>query len=711
MINRMKETLKKYFGYSEFRKGQEEIIQSILEGRDTVGIMPTGGGKSICYQVPALLFSGVTLVISPLISLMKDQVDALTELEIPSTYINSSLSYLEIEKRIALAAKGGYRIIYIAPERLETESFMQLLKNMEVSLIAVDEAHCVSQWGHDFRPSYRNISRLIQQFDKRPVVAAFTATATVEVGKDVRELLMLDSPKTYVMGFDRSNLHFSVVKGANKDKYINDFLKSHIGQSGIIYAATRKEADRLYDMLNAKGYCAGRYHAGLSDKDRSHNQDNFLFDNIQVMVATNAFGMGIDKSNVRYVIHYNMPKNIEAYYQEAGRGGRDGMRAECVLLYRASDVHIQKFLIEQSQLSPDKKSNEYKKLQEMVDYCHIAQCIRKYILEYFGEPNAPDTCENCSNCDDTTEFADITVDAQKIFSCIKRMGEKYGVSSVAAVLKGANTKKIRELGFEKLSTYGLMQAYTLQEITDLINLLVAEDYLVTTGDQYPVVKLNKKAAPVLTGTDKVIKRVSIRKVKDEADMSLFTLLRALRKEISEAERIPPYVIFHDSTLQEMCKRLPVDEASMLGVPGVGESKVNKYGKRFLEAIHKYMMENGITPLVNTDTVEAKPRKDKTPAHMITYNMYKQGKRLKEIAEEREVTVRTIEEHMIKCSSEGLEVDWDRFVPAGWEELVLNAASEVGAHRLAPIKEKLPEEITYFAIKAVLCKHRDRLSAG
>ncbi len=441
MLESAKNLLKKHFGYNEFRKAQEKVIESILKKEDTVAIMPTGAGKSICYQIPALIFEGVTVVISPLISLMKDQVDSLKEVGIEATYINSSLNNLEIEERIFNAREGLYKLIYIAPERLESDSFVRSLNNLNIALVAVDEAHCVSQWGHDFRPSYTKISSFIRKLSKRPIVTAFTATATETVRRDILNSLELQNPKVFVTGFDRENLSFSVIKGEDKEKFIFDYLENNIGKVGIIYTSTRKEAESLYNKINKKGYKVGVYHAGLGDEERKKTQEDFSFDNIEIIVATNAFGMGIDKSNVRFVIHHNIPKNMEAYYQEAGRAGRDGEESECILLFSPNDIRLQKYFIDESFLSPERKNNEYNKLRAMVDYCYTSKCLRSYILEYFGEDALEEKCNNCSTCNDNREEKDITLEAQKIFSCVYRMKERFGVNMVADVLRGSKNKK------------------------------------------------------------------------------------------------------------------------------------------------------------------------------------------------------------------------------------------------------------------------------
>lgn len=593
MLQKAEQILRQYYGYPSFKEGQAQIIESIVNGHDTLGIMPTGGGKSLCYQIPAMMLPGTTIVISPLISLMKDQVDSLQELGIPAAFINSSLDNKEVEERFLRTRRGQYKLLYVAPERLESQRFLALLESLNISLVAVDEAHCVSYWGHDFRPSYLAIADMLKKLRQRPVVAAFTATATPEVRLDIVSLLRLENPDIYITGFDRANLYFSIIRGENKRDYLQHYIQSRRNEAGIIYAATRKEVDNLYALLKKRGIAAGRYHAGLGDQERMTGQEQFLYDDILVMVATNAFGMGIDKSNVRYVIHYNMPKNIEAYYQEAGRAGRDGEPAECILLFSPQDIQIQRFFIEQSMLTPERQANEYHKLQAMVDYCHTPGCLRNHILNYFGEQAVKD-CGRCGTCSDDRELADITGVAVKIFSCIVKMRENFGRTLVAEVLRGSKSKKVLQFGLDRFPVYGSLQDMTGKEIVDLIDLLVAEGYLALTPGQYPLLRLTDKAAPVLNGQGNVFQKVRPGKQAAVVDNSLFERLRALRKEISRQANIPPYIVFHDSTLNEMCLHCPEDRESMLAIKGMGSHKFELYGALFLQEILDYLQEHNNT---------------------------------------------------------------------------------------------------------------------
>jgi len=724
MMEMALEVLQRYFGYTQFRDGQQKVIGSLLQGSDTLAIMPTGAGKSLAYQIPALLFKGTTVVISPLISLMKDQVDALQQYGVPATFINSSLSLKEVRSRIDRVARGKYKLLYIAPERLESDSFRSLLESLQVSFLAIDEAHCVSQWGHDFRPSYLNLGNFLKSLPQKPLIGAFTATATEDVQADIVRLLGLSDPGIFVTGFDRPNLMFCTFRGENKKDFLLEYTKTHVDQSGIIYAGTRKEVDNLQSFLTKSGLKVGKYHAGMTDEDRLKSQEDFLFDEITVMVATNAFGMGIDKSNVRYVIHYNMPRNMEAYYQEAGRAGRDGELGECLLLFSPQDVVLQRYLIEQTIFHPERKMNELKKLQGMVDYCHTPRCLRKTILEYFGEEDVQEECNNCSSCNDEREIVDITLEAQKIFSCIYRMRERFGIGMVAEVLKGSRKAKIMELGFNGLSTHGIMHEVALQEIKDLINFLVAEGYLQLTNGEYPVVKLQPNAISVLKGEAKVTRKVSPRPYRKESEeVSLFDRLRALRREIALRENLPPYMIFADSTLREMAQMCPLNQRALIRISGVGERKLEKYGDEFLEAIRSFCKDTEAENLKSnpslgkfddqTDSQRSQviinpvnSSHEKISSHLQTLRMYQEGYSLEDIAKIRKVTPITVQNHLVRCSMDGQAVPWEDFIPFEQESYILEAIRQVGGERLRPIKDLLSDEVEWFTIRAVLEKHKD-----
>lgn len=574
--------LKEKFGYESFRPGQLELIQKVLRNENVLGIMPTGGGKSICYQLPALLLDGLTLVVSPLISLMKDQVDALNEMGIAATFVNSSLSQTEVSMRLKDAAIGKYKLVYVAPERFEMFSFKQLLQQEKISLIAVDEAHCISQWGHDFRPSYLQLAQEIKALPKRPAVIALTATATPQVANDIETSLEIPVNNKVQTGFARENLAFQVVKDG-KDSYLLEYLRVNQQQAGIIYASTRKEVERLYHLLKSKKIEVGYYHGGLTEAQRSAAQEAFLFDEIKVMVATNAFGMGINKSNVRFVIHAQTPGNIESYYQEAGRAGRDGLPSEAILMYAPQDLQVQQFFIDNSEMELDYKQKEYLKLREMSQYAHTEMCLQRYILRYFGE-DGPD-CGRCSNCLDEREVEEITLDAQKVLSCVKRMGERFGKALISKVLTGSKDQKISQWHFEKLSTYGLMKDWSQKDVSQLIDFLTAAGYLIPTEGQFPLLKISNSGKKVLLGQQKVMRKAQVVK-KLAPDNELFEKLRQLRLELATKQNLPPYVIFSDKTLYELAEIQPQTTLEMLQIKGVGENKLQKYGAAFLELLQK-----------------------------------------------------------------------------------------------------------------------------
>ena len=596
------EVLEKTFGYRSFLPGQQRAVDCLLSGRDCLGVMPTGGGKSICYQLPALCLPGITVVVSPLISLMKDQVESLIQSGVPAAYLNRSLTERQYQLALQRAEAGWYKIIYVAPERLQTPAFQRFARYADIRLVAVDEAHCVSQWGTDFRPSYLRIPEFIDGLPHRPVVGAFTATATAQVREDILKKLGLQNPETFVTGFDRQNLHFDVMAPEDKKAELLRQLEQYAGQCGIIYCATRKAVEQVHEFLLDRGISATRYHAGLDQEERQRNQEDFLYDRVQVVVATNAFGMGIDKSNVRFVIHYNMPKDLEGYYQEAGRAGRDGAPANCLLLFGRGDVNTAKFLIDHGEMpetltveeQTQLRERQYQRLSAMVGYCTTQDCLRGYILRYFGE-NPPETCGNCGNCQGEFHLEDVTRAAGQVVDCVRQMPAAFGASTVTAVLRGGTSETIRNWKLDQLAVYGIQRGKPAAQIRQLVDFLVDRGYLTASEDAYPVLTVGPRAGEMTMGGQVVMrKRGSAPKMQKELprdlDTALFERLRKLRRSLASRSGVPAYLVFSDKTLEAMARMRPTTRTQLMDVPGVGISKADRYGRAFLEEIKAHLEE-------------------------------------------------------------------------------------------------------------------------
>ncbi|WP_028857551.1 DNA helicase RecQ [Psychrilyobacter atlanticus] len=608
MLKKAEKVLFQYFGYKKFRTNQEEIISSILDGRNLLGIIPTGSGKSICYQIPALLSPKLTIVISPLISLMKDQVDALKISNIPSAFINSSLTKEEYVDIIRQLRQNKLKLLYIAPERLLNAKFINLLTSLQIGMVAIDEAHCISQWGHDFRKSYLEIPKFIEKLNQNIQITAFTATATPKVKQDIINLLEMRNPKTFVGGFDRKNLFFKVVKNEDAESFLVDYLDTHRKAPGIIYASTRKEVDNLYAYLRLKHFSVGKYHAGLTDEDRKKFQDKFITGDIRVMIATNAFGMGIDKSNVRFVIHRNIPKDIESYYQEAGRGGRDGGQAECILMFYPEDIGTQEFFIDMNrELSPELKRDKLKKLDKMVAYTEIKSCLREYSLKYFSDRRIKNYCGNCSNCTGAKDVENNTVDTQKVLSCIGRSKENIGIRMVIRLLLGEISDKITRKGLDKISTFGIFKDYNKNLLEEFINYLISEGYIDQTAGSYPVLKLNEKSFDVLNGNIQVLRKKNEVVSFDYYENPIFERLNEVRREIANKEGIAPYVLLSDVTLMELADKKPINRWEMLKIKGIGNQKFENYGQQFLDVL---ITEVEIENLKNDDSQDIKKNSKK-----------------------------------------------------------------------------------------------------
>ena len=702
------EALKTHFGYSEFHPLQESIVNDVLSGRDVFVLMPTGSGKSLCYQLPAVMKDGVTVIISPLIALMKDQVDGLRANGIGASYINSSLGMKEIEDAKTRLLENKDKILYIAPERLTSDDFLYFLKMLKPALFAIDEAHCISEWGHDFRPEYRKLSMLREIFPEVPIIA-LTATAIPDVQKDIVQNLKLSAPKVYKASFNRPNLFYYVRPKEDAHEQITDYIRKHPKDSGIIYCQSRNSAEGLAKKLQEDGFRALPYHAGLSKDVRTENQELFIKDDAEIIVATVAFGMGINKPNVRYVIHYDLPKNIESYYQETGRAGRDGIDSDCILFFSYGDRKKIEVLIEKSK-NPQKKAISYKKLDEMIRFCESFQCRRKFLLQYFGETN-DGNCAKCDTCLTPRETFDGTEISKILLMCIKEIGQKFGMNYAISVLTGSSKDRLHKNGHDNISTYGIGNKYDIKQWRIFVRELVQLEFIDVVGNKYPILKLNQKSFDILSGKISVYltKRIERKKeiiipdgtwlVEETVDYKLFEILRTLRKSIAESEMLPPYIIFPDFTLMEMATFFPQSTENMAKIKGVGNVKLERYGQKFLEKIIEHCRQNDIKE--RKITRHSLPKESNTCRQ--TLELIKQGLALDEIAKKRNLVASTIASHIEKLLLSGEEIDINRFISKERQEIIYQCMQSLGTQALTPIKENLGDDYSYAEIRLVRAK--------
>lgn len=716
-------TLNKYFGYTDFLPLQEDIIRDVLDNKDVLALMPTGGGKSLCYQLPALILDGLTVVISPLIALMKDQVDGLVSNGVPAVYINSSLSLAEVHHARSGVEQGTIKILYIAPERLAQPEFLQFLKGLRIRLFAVDEAHCISEWGHDFRPEYRQLRMLKQNFPGTPIIA-LTATATERVQDDIVEQLNIPNCNRYRASFNRKNLHYRVEPKVDAYRQLLRYLEEHKKDSGIIYCHSRKGVDSLSANLQRAGYRALSYHAGMTSEERSTNQERFVRDDAEIIVATIAFGMGIDKPDVRYVIHYDLPRNIEGYYQETGRAGRDGLKSDCILFYSYADKAKIEYFIRQKE-NQREMDIAYKKLQEMTGYCEGNVCRRKVLLGYFGEDFDESNCGACDICLEPREMFDGTTAAQKVLSCVYRVNGGFGLNHITDILLGSKNQKIIEKGHDILTTYGIGKEYSKRQWQSIIRELIYLGFLTMEGDRYPILRLNERSSHVLFKGEKVsltkpsIESIEAQKLStnvDEVfDHELFEILRTLRKTLADKEGLPPYVIFHDTTLKEMATYYPGDVVALANITGVGEVKLKKYGNEFLETITGYCGERGIEPKqivpkrpakVTATVMAVEATQSSASPEAIsatiqeTLQLYNEGLTFEEIADKRSKTVSTIVSHLEKAILSGENIAIDNFIPIEKQEKIKETMLDLGFEMLRPVKERLGDDFSYEELRLV-----------